>query len=84
LFEKANVAMNRIRTFLLREEIDETQISHEKESTFTAENIDEKVGEQMESISVKLSQVDFGWTDHQEFLHDLNMSIRQGELIAGM
>lgn len=44
--------MTRIRTFLLREEIDQSQISHEP----------------IEGKAVSFDQVDLGWDENQKIL----------------
>jgi hypothetical protein len=49
---QANVSMTRIRKFLLRDEIDENQITHQETP----------------DLSIVLDQVDLGWSDAEKSL----------------
>ncbi|RNA42720.1 multidrug resistance-associated 1 [Brachionus plicatilis] len=63
---QANVSMTRIRTFLLRDELDTNQIKH-----------DNVAGE-----AVKFRNVDLGWSETEKTLHNLNFEVKKGELVA--
>ncbi|CAF0941211.1 unnamed protein product [Brachionus calyciflorus] len=63
---QANVSMTRIRSFLLREEIDLDQVTH-----------DEINGE-----AVSVTNADLGWSEAEMTLHNLSFGIKKGELIA--
>nr|APD26519.1 ATP-binding cassette transporter subfamily C member 1 X6 protein [Brachionus koreanus] len=63
---QANVSMTRIRTFLLRDEIDSDQIKHEH----------------VEGEAVRFRNVDLGWSETEKNLHNLNFDIKKGELVA--
>nr|UOU03338.1 ATP-binding cassette subfamily C1-7 [Brachionus rubens] len=61
-----NVSVTRIRQFLLKDEIKDEDISHDK----------------MEDCAVKVENVSFGWTKSQPLLKDLNFDVKKGELVA--
>nr|QUF59450.1 ATP-binding cassette transporter Abcc1-6 [Brachionus angularis] len=63
---QANVSMTRIRTFLLREEIDTSQITHNN----------------VQGQAVSFENVDLGWSENEKALEKLNFEIPKGELVA--
>lgn len=63
---QANVSMTRIRQFLLRDEIDESQVGREHDAT----------------TAVLFENVDLGWSSEQKFLQSINIRVKRGELVA--
>nr|QUF59451.1 ATP-binding cassette transporter Abcc1-6-2 [Brachionus angularis] len=63
---QANVSMTRIRSFLLREETDFSQITHNN----------------VQGQAVSFENVDLGWSENEKLLENLNFEISKGELIA--
>nr|UOU03337.1 ATP-binding cassette subfamily C1-6 [Brachionus rubens] len=63
---QANVSMTRIRTFLLRDEIDTDIINHNN----------------IEGEAINVKDADLGWSDDEKTLHNLNFEVKKGELVA--
>jgi ATP-binding cassette, subfamily C (CFTR/MRP), member 1 len=63
-----NVSITRIRTFLLKEEINSENISHEP----------------MNEYSIRVDNVDLGWSKNEEekLLRNLNIKVKKGSLVA--
>jgi ABC-type multidrug transport system fused ATPase/permease subunit len=62
----AQVSMQRIASFLLKEEINDRDITHEDTP----------------GVAIKVEHVDLGWNHDVAFHKDLNMEVKQGKLVA--
>ena len=62
----AQVSIKRIGTFLLKEEINENDITYEKTP----------------GVAVKVEKADLGWSHEDVLLKDLNLEIKTGKLVA--
>ena len=62
----ANVSLKRIETHLLREEINENDITYED----------------IPDVAIRASKANFGWDAQKQFLSELNFDIKKGKLVA--
>ena len=62
----ANVSLKRIETHLLRDEINESDISYEP----------------MADVAIRASGASFGWDAQKQFLNELNFDVGKGKLVA--
>ena len=61
-----NVSLERIRSFLLREEINSDDVNHEH----------------MKEYSILVENVNLGWSKSEEFLSNISMKVKKGSLVA--